>query len=151
MEDKLLGDTKHWQGLKPPLSPNKEEVAIYERLCREFGPVCLLGMTKELVHICDYMVDLNPIPQPKPVIKSGWANFRGLSEAIIGDGVLNLAGVELATNLITRCEILVCRVFLKKLEGMKYATHFPNHFPGSHEVIETQPDVAIVVWRNPRG
>lgn len=150
MEDKLINDTSHWQGLKPPLSPNKDEVAVYERLCRDYGPVCLLGMTKELVHLCDYMVDLNPIPQPRPVIKSDWASFQGLAGSIMGDGVLNLVGVELASKLLRRCEILVCRVFLKKLDGMKYATHFPNEFPGCHEVIHTQPNVAIVVWRNSR-
>lgn len=146
MNEELLKDTKHWQSLKPPLSPNEAEVRIYEEQCRIGGPICLLGMTKELIHICDYMVDLTPIPQKKPVVKSEWGSFNELAGVIIGDGVLNLAGFDLVAKLLKRCDRLVCRVFTKKLNGMKYATHFPNSFPGSKIVIPTQPDVVMVVW-----
>lgn len=144
--DELLKDTKHWRNLSPPLAPNEYEVGLYERYVKDRGPICLLGMTKELVHLCEYMVDLNPSPQERPVIKSDWASFTGMAEAIIGDGVLNLSGMELVPKLLSRCDLLVCRVFLKKLEGMKYAKYFPNDFPGSREVIMTQPNVAMVVW-----
>lgn len=147
MDDKLIQDTEHWQNLKPPLAPNQDEVKIYEELC-EFGPVVMLGMTKELIHLCEYMVDLNPIPQKKPVVKSEWAGFQGLAGTIIGDGVLNLAGIGLVDDLLPKCDRLVCRVFLRKLEGMKYATHFSTSFPGASRVINTQADVAIVVWDN---
>lgn len=148
MDDKLLQDTPHWQNLRPPLSPNKEEVHIYEEECRGKGPVCLLGMTKELVHICDYMVDLNPIPQKKPVIKADWSGFQvGFgAEVVIGDGVLNLAGPELVDKLLENHDKVVCRVFLRKLEGMKYATHFPKSFPGAKRITHTQKDVAMVMW-----
>ena len=144
--DELLKDTEHWQNLKPPLAPNEEEVKIYESYVRGRGPVCLLGMTKELSHLCEYMVDMNPIKQDRPVIKSDWADFNGMADAIMGDGVLNLAGMDLVPKLMERCDILVCRVFLRKFAGMKYATHFPNSFPGSRDVVVTQPDIAIVVW-----
>jgi hypothetical protein len=147
VDDKLISDTGHWQNLTPPLAPNPEEVKIYEGLCEQ-GPVVMLGMTKELVHICEYMVDLNPIPQTKPVVKSEWADFNGLAGTIIGDGVLNLAGLSLVDKLMPICDRIVCRVFLKKLEGMKYATHFPTSFPGSSRITHTQPGVAIVVWDN---
>lgn len=147
VDDKLIQDTPHWQNLRPPLAPNAEEVKIYEKLC-ENGPVVMLGMTKELVHLCEYMVDLNPIPQKKPVIKSDWTGFQGLSGTIIGDGVLNLAGIGLVNELLPRCDRMVCRVFLRKLEGMKYATHFPTSFHGASKVITTQKDVVIVVWDN---
>jgi len=140
-------DTTHWQNLKPPLAPNKEEVKIYEGLC-ESGPVVMLGMTKELIHLCEYMVDLNPIPQNKPVVKSEWAGFQGLAGTIIGDGVLNLSGLGLIDDLLPRCDRVVCRVFLSKLEGMKYAMHFPTSFPKASRVINTQAEVAIVVWDN---
>lgn len=142
----LLYDTDHWQNLKPPLCPDPREVEIYARLCGEARPVCLLGMTKELILLCDYMVDLNPIPQEKPVIRNSWEDFEGHAEVILGDGVLNLAGIGLVQTLSRKCKKLVCRVFLKKLDGMKYATHFPNDFPGSEESFETQPNVAMVTW-----
>jgi len=147
VDDKLIQDTKHWQNLKPPLAPKEDEVKIYESLC-ESGPVVMLGMTKELVHLCEYMVDLNPIPQKKPVVKSEWAGFQGLAGTIIGDGVLNLAGPGLVDDLLPRCDRMACRVFLRKLEGMKYAMHFPTSFPGASRIISTQADVAIVVWDN---
>jgi len=148
MDDKLIQDTQYWQGLMPPLAPNEEEVGIYEEMCREYGPVVMLGMTKELVRVCEYMVDLNPIPQPKPVLKSDWSEFSGLAGTIIGDGVLNLTGLGLVRTLSDRCDRLVCRVFLKRFDGMKYATHFPSSFSGARRVIATQPDIAIVVWDN---
>ena len=144
--DELLKDTKHWQNLEPPLAPNEDEVKIYEKYVKGRGPICLLGMTKELAHLCEYMVDMNPIKQDRPVIKSDWADFNGMADAIMGDGVLNLAGMDLVPKLMERCDILVCRVFLRKFAGMKYATHFPNSFPGSRDVVVTQPDIAIVVW-----
>lgn len=150
MDDKLIRDTKHWQNLRPPLSPNEEEVAIYEKKCLGRRPVCLLGMTKELIYLCDYMVDLNPTSQAKPVIKSDWASFdvSAPAEVVIGDGVLNLAGPGLVDLLLKRHEVVVCRVFKRKLEGMKYATHFPTSFPGAKEVLETQPDIVMVTWES---
>jgi hypothetical protein len=144
--DKLTQDTRHWQNLRPPLSPDEKEVKIYEDKCRGFGPVCLLGMTKELIHICDYMVDLNPMMQKKPVIARDWADLSSMAEVIIGDGVLNLAGMSLADGLRRKCDRLVCRVFRRKFDGMKYATHFPSEFPGAKEVVETQPGIVMVTW-----
>jgi len=148
VDDKLIQDTNHWQSLLPPLSPNDHEVGIYEKKCAGSGPVCLLGMTKELIHLCDYMVELNPISQPKPVIKSDWMNFSASvpAEVVIGDGVLNLAGPGLVDHLMKFHDKLVCRVFKRKFDGMKYATHFPTSFPGSKEITETQPDIVIVTW-----
>lgn len=146
MNEELLKDTEHWQSLKPPLSPNEDEIRIYEEQCKGSGPICLLGMTKELIHICDYMVDMTPIPQKKPVIKSNWKDFGGLAGTVIGDGVLNLAGPDLVEKLLKKCDRLVCRVFTRKLEGMKYATHFPNSFPGAKKTIQTQQDVVMVIW-----
>lgn len=106
----------------------------------------MLGMTKELVHLCEYMVDLNPIPQIKPVVRAEWGDLSSMADVIIGDGVLNLAGPELADKLRCKCDRLLCRVFKRKFEGMKYATHFPTRFPGATEITETQPDIVIVTW-----
>jgi len=146
MHEELLKDTRHWQSLRPPLSPNEEEVRIYEEQCRTSGPICLLGMKKELIHICDYMVDLTPILQNKPVVRADWGGFSELAGVIMGDGVLNLAGYDLVHRLLKKCDRLVCRVFTRKLEGMKYATHFPTSFPEAKTIIHTQKDVAMVIW-----
>jgi hypothetical protein len=144
--ENLIKDTNHWQNLNPPLSPNKYEVELYRHHIRGYGPICLLGMTKELIPLCDFMVDLNPIKQEKPVIHSDWSHIKQECDVIIGDGVLNLCGLDLANNLLKITNKLICRVFMNKLEGMKYATYFPNEFPGSSLVIPTQENVVMVIW-----
>ena len=142
----MIDDTQHWQNLKPPLAPNDYEVKLFKFHTNGLHPVCLLGMTKELIPLCDYMVDLNPIQQNKPVIQSDWQNLDKQSSVIIGDGVLNLAGLELIDHLLKLTDKIICRVFLKKLDGMKYAQHFPNKFLGAKLVIPTQENIAMVVW-----
>jgi hypothetical protein len=142
----LIKDTSHWQNLKPPLSPNEYEVELYRHHIKGHGPICLLGMTKELIKLCDFMVDLNPIQQEKPVLRSDWSQINRHVDVIIGDGVLNLCGLDLLNNLLKITNKLICRVFMNKLEGMKYATYFPNEFPGSSLVIPTQENVVMVIW-----
>lgn len=144
--NEIIKDTDHWQNLKPPLSPNDYEFELYKHHSKGYYPICLLGMTKKLIPICDFMVDLNPIKQEKPVIKSDWKDINEQSSVIIGDGILNLAGIELVDKLLKVTNKLICRVFLKKLDGMKYATHFPNEFPKSSMIIPTQENVAMVIW-----
>ena len=141
-------NTDYWQNLKPPLSPNDYEIDLYKKHIKGYFPVCLLGMTKGLQPFCDYMVDLHPVNQPKTVLNKNWNEFEEYAGAIMGDGVLNLEGLQLAEKLLTRCNKLVCRVFLKKLSCMKYATHFPQEFPNAKIVIPTQEDIAMVVWEN---
>lgn len=141
-------DIEHWQNLQPPLCPNLYEIEIYKHHVKGYGPVCLLGMTKNLQDLCEYMVDINPIKQSKPVIKQNWNEFNGYAEAIIGDGVLNLEGLQLVEKLNKICKKLICRVFLKKFDWMKYATYFPTNFPNSSIVIPTQKDISIVIWEN---
>lgn len=139
-------DTKYWLNLQPPLCPNDYEVEIFRHHTKGLGPVCLFGMTEKLQPLCDFMVDLNPIAQTKPVIKCDWNNFTGYSEAIIGDGVINLEGIQLVEKLLKNYEKIIFRVFLEKFTWMKYATYFPKEFPGSNLVIPTQENIAIVVW-----
>jgi hypothetical protein len=148
MDETPTNDTQHWHNLKPPLSPNEQEVEIYKQKCIGYGPVCMFGMTKQLAHLCEYMVDANPVPQFRPVVKSDWFEFDGFASAIMGDGIINLAGPKLIKRLITRCDRLVCRIFTEKLDGMKYAQYFPTSFSGANEVIQTQPHVVMVVWDN---
>lgn len=142
----LIKDTNHWQNLMPPLSPNGYEVELYKHHTKGHKPICLLGMTKELISICDFMVDLNPIKQEKPVIMSDWSQINQMCDVIIGDGVLNLSGIDLVSVLMKKTNKLICRIFLKKLEGMKYATHFPNEFSNSSIIIPTQENVVMVIW-----
>jgi len=142
----LVNDSAHWQQLQPPLSPCTGEVTIYQQQLNGFKPVYLLGMTKELVPLCDVAVDLNPRAIGKPTLDCDWNNLEIQAGAIIGDGVINLAGMALVEKLLQCCDRLVCRVFLQKLPGMKYATHFPQHFPGASLVLPTQEHVVIVVW-----
>jgi hypothetical protein len=143
----LTQDTGHWHHLRPPLSPNAEEVTIYLQQIRGFQPVYLLGMTRELLPCCDVAVDLNPVECGKPTLKRDWKNLDDIQAgAIIGDGVLNLAGIGLVDTLLRCCDRLVCRVFLKKLPGMKYAAHFPQEFPAASLVIPTQEHIVMVVW-----
>ena len=144
--DKMISDTDHWQNKPPPLSPNEQEIAIYKNLIADTKPVYLLGMTKSLVELCDFAVDLNPIKINKPTIKANWLELEGIKAgAIIGDGVVNLAGLGLVKKASLVAQKLICRVFLKKFDWMRYATHFPNEFPGCL-VIPTQADIAIVQW-----
>ena len=82
--NKSIEDTKHWQNLKPPLCPNEYEIELYRHHIRGYKPVCLLGMTKQLIELCDFMIDLNPINQEKPVIKSDWYNINEKSEVVLG-------------------------------------------------------------------
>lgn len=144
----MIKDLNHWQNLNPPLCPNPYEVELYRHHVKGCGPVVLLGMTKELQSFCEYMIDLHPVKQDKPVLKKDWNDIDVYSEAFIGDGILNLEGLQLVDKLLKNCEKLVCRVFLKKFPWMKYAKHFPSKFPGSSLVIPTQEDICIVVWEN---
>lgn len=146
----LLDDLEHWHSLKPPLSPNPLEILLFEQNLKPEGSVCLLGMTKELVSLCDQAVDLRPLTIDKPTIKEDWAALTpeqvGSVKTVIGDGVINLAGMSLVGSVSQWSDRFICRVFLKKLPGMKYATFFPNEFPGASKVIPTQDGVAIVIW-----
>lgn len=138
-------DVQYWQNLSPPLCPNEYEVEIYKHHAFQ-GPICLLGMTKNLQKICDFMVDLNPIPQKKPVIKCDWNDMDVYAETLIGDGVVNLEGLGLIDKLLNKYNKIICRVFLNKFPWMKYATYFPQKFPGSSLIIPTQENISIVVW-----
>jgi len=139
-------NTEYWDNLSPPLCPNEYEISLYKKYVKGCSPVCLLGMTKDMQPLCDYMVELHPTKQSKPVIEKNWNEFEEYADAIIGDGVINLEGMQLVEKMLKRCNKLVCRVFLKKFSWMKYATHFPQEFPNAKIVISTQQDVAMVVW-----
>lgn len=147
MQKELIENTSHWQNLSRPLSPNENEVAVFQQLIASFSPVYMLGMTKELAFLCDVAVDLAPVNIGKPSLRCDWHALTGIrAGAIIGDGVINLAGMELVDKMLALCDRFICRVFLKKIPGMKYATHFPASLPGATMVIPTQKNIVIAVW-----
>ena len=142
----LIDDTKHWQNLLPPLCPNEDEVALFKKAIGGRKPVYLLGLTKQLLDLCDVAIDLNPLPVNKPTLQLDWNDLKGFqAEVVIGDGVLNLVSIDM-DNLAKLTKRFVCRVFLRKHAGMKYATLFPNEFPKATSVTCTQEGVALVVW-----
>lgn len=142
-------DNDYWLNLEPPLSPDDNDILIYKRLlegCKK--PILLLGVTKKLVPLCDFAIDLSPVDIGKPVIKEDWFKILDLKleiGTIIGDGVLNLTGEGLLPYISKCCNAFITRVFLEKLPQMRVATHFPNYFPGA-EVFKTANNIAIVKW-----
>jgi hypothetical protein len=140
-------DCSHWHGFGPPLSPNKEEVALFEKETSGCGTVCMLGMTKQLAHLCNFAIDLNPIDIGKPTICCNWFEINDIyADVFIGDGVVNLTEFAILDVLKGRCKKFACRVFQTKFDGMKYSTFFPKEFPMNPSVIYSQEGVAFVVW-----
>jgi hypothetical protein len=139
-------DSAHWQGKPSPLSPNHREIDLYRSLIGTRSPVCLLGMTKGLARFCDLAVDLNPIEIGKPTLTADWNDLTGPFGAVVGDGVVNLAGYQLVDKMLSVADRFIARVFMEKLPGMKYATFFPKEFPGASSVTITLPKIAIVMW-----
>lgn len=143
----MYKDNSHFFNLSmPPYGPNPYEVKIYEQEIEKRSPVCLLGLTSSLRHLCDYMVDWTEIETNKPLIVCDWREMDLKSEVMIGDGPVNLYGLDFVDKMMTLTNKFVTRVFLKKLEKMKYATFFPTDFPNAKKIIRTQEDIAIVVW-----
>lgn len=144
----MHNDREHWQNLSPPLAPNKFEIEVYEDMLIGYQQVTLLGMTKELIPLVSLAIDLNPIETIGVcTAKRDWNNLGAFqTDAIIGDGVINLIGIELVPKIMRHCDIFISRVFLRPFPGMKYATHFPNRFPKAQAIIRTQPGVIIAIW-----
>lgn len=55
----MIEDYNHWHHQKPPLCPNDYEIRLYKELINDLKPIYLLGLTKELIDLCDYAVDLH--------------------------------------------------------------------------------------------
>ena len=143
--EEMINDVNHWQSFSPPYCPNQQEVDIFAYYSKDYSPVCLTGMTKELIHLCDYAVDLNPIEIGKPTIKCDWREMKECG-AIIGDGILNLIGLDYYKKAMEISNRFICRVFMEKLPKMKYAEFFPKEFPDCSKIIKTQENIVIVIW-----
>lgn len=146
-EFQLIAEDKgHWHGHQPPFSPNDYEVEIFKELVKDKKPVCLLGMTKQLLPFCDFAVDISPVETDKKTIQCNWFDMTDHAEIMIGDGVLNLTEFKFLEITKKLCKTFACRVFQKKLPGMKYAKFFPQEFPYNPKLIPTQKDITIAVW-----
>jgi len=151
MEEKDFIATKnYWFNTKPPLCPNEKEVEIYAQECKGSYPVCLFGLTRQLHHIADFMVDFNRIETDKRIIQCDWMLLEEKSKVIIGDGVINLLEFKLIDKALSLAEKFVTRIFTKKQEWMKYASFFPKDFPKASEVIPTQDGVVIAIYKRPK-
>lgn len=137
----------HFSTLQPPLSPNKEEVLMFEEFCREKKRVLLLGYTKELMHLATIAVDLNPPPHHN-VQQGDWFDIEGNFDAIIGDGVLNLVGGDLVDHLSTLSNNICIRFFTERMSSMKYATIFSSNLKVllPTTVTPTQDKCVMLTW-----
>lgn len=154
----MILDSDHFNNLPYPLSPNEYEVSIYEKYIKyevskykkyEGVHTLLLGYTKQLIHLCDIAIDINPpLNYGINIIKQDWFSIIGYYDVIIGDGVLNLVGGDLVKYLSTHCNTLVIRFFTNKINGMKYATYFRENtsFLLPDIIIDTQPSCKILIW-----
>jgi hypothetical protein len=130
-----------------PLYPNENEVKIYEKY-KGNGKVLLLGYTKQLIHLCDVAMDINPPKTLENIIKQDWFTIKEHYDTIIGDGVLNLVGGDLVQYLSNHCNTLIIRFFTEKINGMKYATQFKSNtnFLLPDIIIDTDPLCKILIW-----
>lgn len=149
-------DLERFNNLKPPFSPNVDEVEIYNEYCtdKNHTKTLLLGYTKELMHLCSDAMDINPpddviSPSGLKVIKQDWFTITEYYDTIIGDGVLNLVGGDLVQYLSKYCNTLIIRFFTEKFSFMRYATHFRNNtsFLLPDIIINTQPQCKILIWK----
>ena len=143
----MIIDIDHFSNLPLPLYPNDDEVAIYKTHMRN-GKNLLLGYTKQLIHLCDIAMDINPPETHKNIIKQDWFTITEYYDTIIGDGVLNLVGGDLVQFLSKHCKTLIIRFFTDKIDGMKYATYFESNtnFLLPNIIIDTQPQCKILIW-----
>ena len=153
-ENKSLLGHDHYSNLSPPLAPNDYEVGIFKKyvidsIGKSEKGCLLLGFTKELIHLADEAVDINPPPNCNKKIRSDdWFNINQYYDVIIGDGCINMVGGKLIDHLSQFCGTLVIRFFMDKLPDMKYATRFRHNTPFllPDVIIETQPLCKILIW-----
>ena len=143
----MIVDIDHFNNLPLPLYPNELEVSIYEKY-KGNGQTLLLGYTKQLIHLSDVAMDLNPPQTNNHITKQDWYTITEHYDTIIGDGVLNLVGGDLVEYLSHHCNTLIIRFFTEKINGMKYATNFKRNtnFLLPDIIINTQPQCKILIW-----
>lgn len=152
----MFNDTDHWSNLKQPLAPNEEEIGIYKTAIDMMGENLLLGYTKELKPLCNRSVDNDPNIKLENHLCLDWFDMKDISvDLIIGDGVLNLYGPQLLPVIMKHCNVFMSRVFVRKVEGMRYAKYFMADFYLNKDFVKpkmihlmTNDDAVICIWKN---
>jgi hypothetical protein len=133
-------DKEYWASLiNPPLAPSDQDIEMF-KLNMVKGTSLLLGCTRRLIPITTAQMDEDPWYQSETVIKQKWELNNKFYNNIIADGSLNL-NKNLCDDILKmaskNCERFIVRSFIKKLDIMRVASHFPTPFdfhilPSSH-------------------
>lgn len=144
-------DNNYWSSELPhPLAPNSDDVEIYKQN-KISGSTLLLGLTKDLIDLSDWQMDINPWIDSDTVIKSNWTDNITFYDNIIGDGVLSFD--KGTTNQLLKmakdnCKVFIARTFTKRLPIMRIADHFPQ--PEDFEIKPTKTikfkDYSFYIW-----
>jgi hypothetical protein len=143
-------EKEYWSSLNPPLSPSEKDVKIFKKYLIN-GTTLLLGCTKELVHLSDTQMDLNPFDSTSNVIIQDWLTNTNPYTNIIGDGVFNFTK-ELCDGVIdmaSKCsKKLIVRSFNKKMDIMRIAENFPtiNDFKLKPTLVHRFNDYTFFIW-----
>ena len=122
-------DKKYWSQTFPhPYGPSDEDVQLYKNYMIE-GTSLLLGCTRQLVHLTNNQMDIDPFLDAPSVIIGDWAQNTTYYDNIIGDGVVNFTK-ELEEKLLKMsskyCKRFIVRAFNYKLDKMRIAANFPK-------------------------
>jgi hypothetical protein len=125
----MKADKEYWGSLvNPPLAPSDQDVEFF-KLNMIKGTSLLLGCTRKLIPITTAQMDEDPWYESKTVIKKKWELNDTFYNNIIADGSLNL-NKKLCDDIVKmsskNCERLIVRSFIKKLDIMRIASHFPT-------------------------
>lgn len=143
-------EKEYWLSLNPPLSPSENDVEIFKSYLIS-GTTLLLGCTKELIHLTNVQMDLEPFDfAPKPIIQD-WITNTNPYTNMIGDGVLNFTkeicdGVlEMASK---HSKKLIVRSFNRKMDIMRIANYFPSYedFNIQPTEIRVLKDYTFYIW-----
>ena len=144
-----MNDPDYWQNLDKnghvKVVPVDEEVRAYRRMSIGDRRL-LLGETKQLMPWCTEAVDMYPCGEYEKTFQGDWMNLDGHWDTIMGDGAINLVGIELVEAVRPHCDRLVVRVFEEWIHEWKYATHFPTQFPGALTTYRIQEGTRMVIW-----
>ena len=122
-------DKSHWSQVWPhPYAPSEEDVNIYQKYMIE-GTTLLLGCTRQLIHLSNNQLDIDPFYEAPTVIVGDWTKNTTYYDNIIGDGVVNFTK-ELEVGVLEMaskcCKRFVVRAFNYRLDRMKIAANFPK-------------------------
>jgi hypothetical protein len=140
----------YWVSLNPPLCPSDKDVDIFKSHLIP-GTTLLLGCTKQLIHLSDTQMDLEPFDFiPNPIVQD-WVTNTDPYTNIIGDGVFNFTK-ELCDGVLEmaskNCKKLIVRSFNRKMDIMRIADNFPTieDFKIKPTLVHRFDDYTFYVW-----